>query len=82
MIREPSNSAVWRTISQVRASTELKPCPFCNSRKVELHSHGGWWYVDCNECAASGPFKFDGKAKAVRMWQEAPRAVHQSGESP
>ena len=54
-------------------TSELKPCPFCGSKKVFLC---GWsiFFVNCEECGASGPAVLcEGrpekeKARAVEAW--------------
>lgn len=38
-------------------SEELKPCPFCGSKRIKAHDVGeGWWCI-CQDCKAQGPFK-------------------------
>lgn len=40
--------------------TELKPCPFCGSRRVSLDHEdigvGMTFFVSCDPCGARGPF--------------------------
>ena len=33
---------------------ELKPCPFCGSKKVKVNQFKE--YVECDRCGATGPF--------------------------
>lgn len=51
---------------------ELKKCPFCGSRNVELYMdnfHLWRSHVRCRQCGIEGPFSYYG-AVAVRKWNK------------
>ena len=35
----------------------LKPCPFCGSKRIKAHNVGWWWWCICQDCKAQGPFR-------------------------
>ena len=48
--------------------SNLKPCPFCGSKKVEYFE--AWedeHYVGCHFCKTTGPLTMD-KEKAIERW--------------
>ncbi len=49
--------------------TELKPCPFCGSKEVEMqgNSHHSW--VVCDNCSTEGPVA-PSQDEAVERWNE------------
>lgn len=47
---------------------ELKPCPFCGSRKLSAQNDSYICRIVCNNCGAKGPgYIFDGN-KALDAW--------------
>ena len=46
---------------------ELKPCPFCGSRDVEVVHPGRCWVILCNTCQAEGPTDL-GESGAIEAW--------------
>jgi Lar family restriction alleviation protein len=48
--------------------TELKPCPFCGCKNINLIDyHGGIVFVQCDDCCATFPH-FDTKEEAINAW--------------
>lgn len=47
--------------------SEALPCPFCDSTNLELVCNGSAWYVQCNECDATGSSITDGMKKDTDM---------------
>lgn len=48
--------------------SELKPCPFCGSRDVEMCQSDDY-FVKCEECGAQGPLRFH-KENARKAWND------------
>lgn len=50
--------------------TELGPCPFCASTRVEVESspEEGWTRMRCGTCGARGPIG-DSETMAERLWR-------------
>lgn len=51
----------------------LKPCPFCGSKKIEFSNNRCCLY--CDECESEGPVSYlmnydDVKKDAVKLWNE------------
>jgi Lar family restriction alleviation protein len=46
---------------------ELKPCPFCGSKKVKLIESLVAKSVSCYDCGGSGAYNVD-KLKAIKAW--------------
>lgn len=46
--------------------TELKPCPFCGSKDLQMHTCS--FYVQCKQCCADGPWNDDGEEAAIEDW--------------
>lgn len=56
---------------------ELKPCPFCGSRDIEIHENkeGGFLYciyILCLCCLARGPSTWE-ESVAIKKWNEVKR---------
>ena len=54
--------------------SELKPCPFCGSKDVEIRWHAPLFgemamlnYVICNDCGAMGSHKIL-ESEAIKAW--------------
>lgn len=62
--------------------SDLKCCPFCETDQVFLRSHGLWWFVDCDSCAAMGPLVFNDHERAAGLWNAAHRVAHLTQEPP
>lgn len=62
---------------EARFNTELKPCPFCQSRSVGLFC-GPLPHISCMSCGADGPVDEQKKDvvekqwSAVRLWNARP----------
>ena len=46
---------------------ELKPCPFCGSKILNVTNAMGEWWVDCKGCAAS-TIMASTEEKAIEAW--------------
>lgn len=46
---------------------EMKPCPFCGSKKISLDVSGNWAQVECDSCGSAGAV-FDNKEEAIEAW--------------
>lgn len=47
--------------------TELKPCPFCNSRTPRIHGVMDFYYVICDSCGVETQM-IKGYHEAVKTW--------------
>ena len=50
--------------------TELKPCPFCGGKNIDLSEAGlktDVWFVQCWDCYATFPH-FDSETEAIEAW--------------
>ena len=48
---------------------KLKPCPFCGSRKVLLHTQDvDWHFVECDKCHCSTPMILGFELGAIVAW--------------
>lgn len=48
--------------------TELKPCPFCGGKNIDLVSHCAVIvFVQCDDCCATFPH-FDSEEEAITAW--------------
>ena len=56
-------------VRQEKKPTDLKPCPFCGSREVELYHAIVGWFVECKCCGSTGPER-DADSAASAAWQE------------
>ena len=45
---------------------ELKPCPFCGSKKLEVHSERTV-FIMCSSCETRGDY-YDTEAEAIAAW--------------
>lgn len=50
-------------------SEELKPCPFCGSKKVGCYESWSLWACQCNECGAT-MLKRGDKEDAIEAWNQ------------
>ncbi|MDE9455029.1 Lar family restriction alleviation protein [Xenorhabdus bovienii] len=50
---------------------KLQPCPFCNSEHTEMNAYSDdtWFFVQCNDCGATGPDGHD-HCSAIRAWNQ------------
>lgn len=49
---------------------ELKPCPFCGSKNIEVFGKDEYW-TRCTECGASGPEDYNATPEdAIRAWNQ------------
>ena len=48
--------------------TELKPCPFCGSKKIQDNYDWGYFWVECKDCKCKGPDSFEDYEKALQKW--------------
>lgn len=46
---------------------QLKPCPFCGSKNLDMDSDYEHWVVVCKDCMAAGPSSFE-KTLAALYW--------------
>lgn len=46
---------------------ELKPCPFCGSKKIVVKNGKYAWWVKCDDCGTEGAIKLK-KAVAIEAW--------------
>lgn len=47
---------------------ELKPCPFCGSKNIEITSYGAdIVFIQCDGCSATFPH-FDCEKEAIEAW--------------
>ena len=53
--------------------TELKPCPFCGSKNVDVTKIGpeDWW-LQCRGCGATGPIG-ESEEETIKLWNRCPR---------
>ena len=50
------------------SKTELKPCPFCGSKNIDLVDYSAVIvFVQCDDCCATFP-QFDTKEEAIEAW--------------
>lgn len=58
---------------------DIPECPFCNSSRVAVRCSGSAWFVECDDCRATGPCITDGEndetAAAVAAWCIPSRAA-------
>lgn len=48
--------------------TKLKPCPFCDSKHIDITSYGEvMWFIQCDNCYATFP-EFETKEQAIDAW--------------
>lgn len=48
--------------------TNLKPCPFCGSKNLEVHTFS--FYVKCEECGGEGPWNDYSEDDAISDWNK------------
>ena len=51
----------------------MKPCPYCNSKKLELTESytPRWMHMECVDCGATGP-ECRSEEKAIELWNNRP----------
>ena len=72
-MKKPRNKCMTCGRNGVNRMSDLKPCPFCGSKKISLRGGkniaevGSFWYIVCESCFVASCGDED-KEKAISQW--------------